>query len=72
MNIDELYQVMLEVLLNSYLVKYQKPFSYSGALGNIWKHFDNNGIYLNTLSIYTTRYELKSSKKLIIIHKYIE
>lgn len=68
MTVDELYQLMLNVLLNSYL-EYQKPFSFFEVLGNIWKQPDNNRMFL---SIYTTRYELKSSKKLIIIHKYEE
>lgn len=68
MTIDELYQVMLEVLLNSYL-EYQKPFSFFKVLGTFWRKPDNDRMFL---SIYKTRYELKSSKKLIIIHKYVE
>ena len=68
MTIDELYQVMLEVLLNSYL-EYQKPFSFFEVLGTIWREPDNDRMFL---SIYKTRYELKSSTKLIIIHKYVK
>ena len=68
MTIDELYQVMLEVLLNSYL-EYQKPFRCFEVLGTFWRKHDNDRMFL---SIYKTRYELKSSKKLIIIHKYVE